>query len=61
MVNLAPTSKFELYDALKKIVDAQREAKESQHVITDVLLKEALDEAESLIDRILVEDVDEST
>ena len=50
MADLTLTSKSELYDALKKVVDARREAKESQHVTTDVLFEEALDEAESLVD-----------
>ena len=42
----------EVYAALKKIVDAKREAKRSQHVTTDALFAYAIDEAEQLVDRI---------
>ncbi len=42
----------ETYAALKKIVDAWRTAKRSQHVTTDVDFEDAIDEAQELMDRI---------
>ncbi len=52
MVDLIDVSKQELYETLKRLVDARREAQKSQDVITKVMLGSVFDDAEFLVDQI---------
>ncbi len=52
MVDLKHIRKRELYEMLKRIVDARRESQKSQDVITKVMLGSVFDDAEFLVDQI---------